>query len=101
MHKYSIAAIRYRIKKRGHSHIGGGWSFRYVVQWRLWWFPFWMNPYEPEGFDNLESAQRTIKERTWELYSQRHHKSYIYHTFTVPKHIPKEQEERFLKMKGG
>ncbi len=100
MYKYSITAPRYRIKKTGHSHIDGVWTYRYMVQWRLWWLPFWVNPYMSEGYNELESAQKDIKDAIWDVYSKKYHKSYIHHTFSVPDHIPKEQEERFLKMKG-
>ncbi len=99
MNRYSISAPRYRIKKRGHSHMDGVWSYRYVVQWKVWWIPIWWNPYNGEGYCKLETAQKDIKEAIWEAYSKEYYKSYIYHTFSVPKHIPQEQEERFLKLK--
>ncbi len=78
----------------------GVWTYRYVVQWKLWWIPWWVNPYHHEGYSYLETAQKAIKEAIWEDYSKKYHRSYITHTFSVPKHIPVEQEERFLKTKG-
>ncbi len=82
---------RWRIKKVGHPEGVDKTSYRYYVQSKASWWPFWITHY---GRDNYEEARNRMKDYI-SIAERKTTVQHIYHTEAVPDHLPKEQIDQF------
>lgn len=86
---------RYRIKKIGFPEGVGKTQYRYRVQSKLSWWPFWVTERTQDTYEEARTMMKdyiSVSERKTTV-------QHIYHTEAEPEHLPKEQIDRFHEEK--
>ncbi len=86
---------RYRIKKVGKPIGDNKMRYRYFVQCKYIWVPFWLTEHDDEDYEKMRKKMEDLIS----IATMRKTVSLIYHTSEEPVYLPKEQIDRFHEEK--